>query len=133
MAQKRTFQILTPRGELYQMKDSNGNITAKLEWNPGFGEEKAQGFSNAQEFIDSECLRYMDPLTPRRTGYLIKSGQLGTIIGSGQIEYLAPYARRQYYEHKGGNGQRGSRWFERMKAQKGEAIRKGAAKFVTGE
>lgn len=131
MAQKRMFQISYPRGELCQM--SNGSLTAKLEWDPGFGEKSAEGFSNAQEFIDSECLRYMDPLTPRRTGYLIKSGQLGTVIGSGQIEYLAPYARRQYYEHKGGDGQRGSRWFERMKAQKGETIRKGAAKFVTGK
>lgn len=129
MAQKRTFQISTPRGELIQ----TGNAAAKLTWNPGFGQEKSQGFERAQEFIDSECLRYMNPLTPRRSGYLIKSGTLGTVIGSGSIEYLAPYARRQYYEHSGGEGQRGKQWFERMKAQHSETIRKGAVNFVAGK
>ena len=89
MAQKRVFQISTPRGELYQKKSSNGSVTAHLEWAPGFGEKKAKGFASAQEFIDSECLRYMDPLTPRRTGYMIKSAQLGTVIGSAEIEYLS--------------------------------------------
>ncbi len=43
---------------------------------------------------------------------LIKSGTLGTVVGSGSIEYLAPYARRQYYEHK-----TKARWFETMKGE----------------
>ena len=81
----------------------------------------------AQEFVDSECLRYMNPLTPRRTGTLIKSGTLGTVIGSGSIEYLAPYARRQYYEHK-----EKARWFETMKASRKETILKGANR-IAGE
>ena len=42
---------------------------------------------------------------------MIKSATLGTVIGSGSIEYLTPYARRQYYEHKSK-----ARWFEKMKA-----------------
>lgn len=75
----------------------------------------------AQEFVDSECLRYMNPLTPRRTGTMIKSATLGTVIGSGSIEYLAPYARRQYYEHK-----EKAHWFETMKASKKDVILKGA-------
>lgn len=132
MAQKKQFVISTPRGELYQIKNKDGSMTAVLKWEQGFGPQKSQEFTKAQEFIDSECLRYMDPLTPRRTGYMIKSAQLGTVIGSGVIEYLAPYARRQYYEHKGGSGQRGCKWFERMKAQRLETIRKGAARFAAG-
>ena len=52
----------------------------------------------------------MNPETPRRTGVLIKSATLGTVIGSGEINQIAPYARRQYYEHK-----EKSYWFERMK------------------
>ena len=108
-------------------------MKARLEWNPEFGQKKAQAFSKAQEFIDSECLRYCDPLTPRRTGYLIKSGQLGTVIGSGEMNYLAPYARRQYYENSGsGGGKRGKLWFERMKAAKKETIKKGVANVVKG-
>ena len=137
MAQgKRIFQISTPRGTLYQQKSGSGKgkISARLEWNPNFGLQASQGFSKAQEFIDSECLRYCDPLTPRRTGYLIKSGQLGTVIGSGELNYLAPYARRQYYENAGkSGGNRGKLWFERMKASKKEAIRKGAALYVRSQ
>lgn len=131
MAQKKIFKISTPRGTLIRTKNKNGKIVARLKWEDGFGPKYSQGFSNAQEFIDSECLRYSNPLTPRRTGYLIKSGQLGTVIGSGELNYLAPYARRQYYENNGqSGGNRGRLWFERMKIQKKEAIRKGAARIV---
>ena len=48
---------------------------------------------------------------------MIKSATLGTVIGSGSIEYLTPYARRQYYEHKSK-----ARWFEKMKASNKEAL-----------
>ena len=130
MAGKKVFQIQTPRGEIYQTKSKNSSVTVHLKWNEGFGPVMSKEFSSSQEFVDSECLRHMDSLTPRRSGYMIKSAQLGTTIGSGEIEYLAPYARRQYYEHSGANGNRGKLWFERMKTSKGEAIRKGAAKFI---
>lgn len=100
MASKKNFSITTPRGSVFTEVTANGSVQAKLEWNPSFARTKAENFSKAQEFVDSECLRYMNPLTPRRTGMMIKSATLGTVIGSGSIEYLAPYARRQYYEHK---------------------------------
>ena len=84
-----------------------------------------KGFENAQAFVDSECIRRMNPETPRRTGVLIKSATLGTVIGSGEIDQIAPYARRQYYEHK-----EKSYWFERMKNRHKDSILKGAAKYV---
>ena len=130
MAQKRVFQITTPRGSVYQTKGKGGTVTARLERNPGFAREKSEAFSNAQAFVDSECLRYMDPLTSRLTGYMIKSATLGTVIGSGKIEYLAPYARKQYYEGKGDGGNRGRLWFERMKTSKAETIQKGANRIA---
>ena len=131
---KRKISISTPRGTLFQTKSSSGSITAKLEWSTGFGPKYSKGFESAQEFVDSECLRYCDPLVPRRTGYLIKSGQLGTVIGSGELVYLAPYARRQYYENAGkSGGNRGKLWFERMKASKKETIRKGAVRYVSSQ
>lgn len=132
MAERRTFNISTPRGQVVHVKTKDGTVKAKLEWNPGFGPEKSENFSKAQMFVDSECLRYCDPLTPRDTGMLIKSGTLGTVIGSGSLQYLAPYARRQYYEHKG-DGQRGSLWFERMKIAHKETIRKGAGQLIDGK
>ena len=125
MAQKKQFSITSPRGRLITVTGENGTVTAKIEWAPGFAERKAASFSRAQEFVDSECLRYMNPLTPRRTGAMIKSATLGTVIGSGSIEYLTPYARRRYYEHKVK-----PKWFETMKASKRDAIREGAEKIA---
>ena len=133
MAGKRSFQIETPRGKIVTTTTKGGTVKAELIWNAGFGQKKSAAFLNAQEFVDSECLRHCDPLTPRLSGTLIKSGTLGTVIGSGSLEYLAPYARKQYYENPGGKGNRGPLWFERMKASKKETIRKGAGRIIDGK
>lgn len=127
MAAKKDFKIVTPRGCVFTSKSKSGKVTAKLKWNEGFVPKKKKDFTRAQEFVDSECIRYMNPLTPRLTGAMIKSSTLGTVIGSGEIEYMAPYARRQYYEHKDK-----SRWFESMKAQHKDAILKGAERIAGG-
>lgn len=122
---KKNFKIKTPRGTIYTQALGGGNVTAKLEWNPGFEQSMEKGFANAQAFVDSECIRRMNPETPRRTGVLVKSATLGTVLGSGEINQIAPYARRQYYEHK-----EKSYWFERMKNRHKDSILKGAAKYV---
>ncbi len=69
-----------------------------------------------QQALDSVILQTCDPYVPFDTGMLKDSGILNTAIGSGEIEYNTPYARRQYYENKGGSGVRGKLWFERAKA-----------------
>lgn len=122
---KKKFEIKTPRGIVYAQATKGGTVTARLEWNPGFEPAMERGFENAQAFVDTECIRRMNPETPRRTGALIKSATLGTVIGSGEIDQIAPYARRQYYEHK-----EKSYWFERMKNRHKDSILKGAAKYV---
>lgn len=121
MAEKRKFDIQTPRGTVFTTGGKNGKVTAKLEWNPGFGPQESRRFEKRQRFVDQECIRRMAPETPRRTGMLIKSATLGTVIGSGKINQIAPYARRQYYEHK-----EKSYWFERMKNRHKDSILKGA-------
>ena len=79
-----------------------------------------------QKFIDSEVIRLSEPYTPFDTGYLKNNApKIGTEIGSGEVVYNAPYARRQYYENRG-NGQRGKMWFERMKADHKDEILSGA-------
>ena len=79
-----------------------------------------------QKFIDSEVIRLSEPYTPFDTGYLKNNApKIGTEIGSGEVVYNAPYARRQYYENRG-NGQRGKMWFERMKADHKNDILRGA-------
>lgn len=125
MAQKKRFVIETPRGAIYTTKRKDGSVTAILEWAPGFTPNKEKEFSKAQEFVDSECIRYMNKLTPRLTGVMVKSPTLGTVVGSGQIEYLSSYARKQYYKHK-----TKKKWFETMKKGHKETIKKGAVKFV---
>ena len=125
MAQKRTIKITSPRGSVVTRQTKNGSVSAEIVWNSGFARKKGQAFESAQEFVDSECIRCMEPLTPRRTGMMIKSAKLGTVIGSGNIEYLAPYARRQYYEHT-----EKAPWFETMKASKKDVILKGAEQIA---
>ena len=128
---KKKFEIETERGTIstYTVKKGKlkGRTIAHLNWAPGFKPDKEAGFSNAQEFVDSECIRRMTnpEIHPRKTGVLIKSATLGTTIGSGEINQIAPYARRQYYEHK-----EKSYWFERMKNRHKDSILKGAAKYV---
>ncbi|MEI3577921.1 MAG: minor capsid protein [Acutalibacteraceae bacterium] len=81
-----------------------------------------------QKALDSEVLRRSDPYVPMRTGALKKSGIIGTKIGSGLVQYVAPYAKKQYYNNAGRGRQgmakknahnykclRGKLWFERMK------------------
>jgi hypothetical protein len=111
-----------------------------------------------QKFIDQECIRLMAPYTPFRAGMLERSATLGTKIGSGEINQIAPYARYQYYgklmvssitgsawarygekkvltdkdlvHDKSRHPQAGPYWFERMKADHKEEILEGARKVA---
>lgn len=129
-----------------------------LMWANNFSSKNKRSFSEAQKFVDSECIRLMNPYTPKLSDALIKSATLGTKIGSGHIEQTAPYARYQYYgklmvsrttgsawakqgESKvltdkdltystAKNPQAGKMWFERMKSDKKEQILRGAKKIL---
>lgn len=99
-------------------------------------ERNLQDGGKVQRFVDSEVLRRCEPLAPKDTGELIRSGTKQTKIGSGLVIYKTPYARRWYYEPAKFEGapQRGGYWFERMKNQGGkEAILKGAANIAGAE
>lgn len=99
---------------------------------------KERGLSKggvAQKFVDSEVLRRCDPLVPKDTGALINSGILETTIGSGEVKYSTPYARRWYYipAKFAGAPERGNHWFHRMIKNGGrEAILRGLAKLTGG-
>ena len=93
-----------------------------------------KALQESQKFIDSECLRLSAPLMPFDQHTLIESGQLNTQIGSGEIKWRTPYARRWYYQpadfSKEKNPQAGNYWFDRMKRQHLEQIRKGAQEVI---
>ncbi|MBO5179276.1 MAG: hypothetical protein J6B87_02895 [Clostridia bacterium] len=148
------IKIIQPQGKIIVGK----NGIAKLEWNPGF-QQKYQGIiDNAQKFVDSECIKRMAPYTPFLTGMLEKSATLGTVIGSGYIKQIAPYARYLYYGklmvssltgsayankgekkiltnidlnyNKVGHRFAGPFWFDNMKADNWKSILKGAQKYI---
>lgn len=110
-----------------------------------------------QKLIDSECMRYMGPYLPRRQkGELEHMMVMSTVIGTGQIDIPGPYA---HYLHEGvlyvspttgsswakkdevkiptgkeltyaGAPMRGKKFFDRMKADHKEDIRKSAQAMI---
>lgn len=104
-----------------------------LKWNPSFARTRTRAFEKAQQYIDNEVLLRDDPFVPSRTGTLRRSGMLNTRIGSGNVIYSTPYARRLYYNpqyHFHDAPQRGGLWFERMKIGNREAILNGASQIL---
>ena len=105
----------------------------KLCWSSTFGRNRSAMFSRKQKIVDSEVLRYCSALIPFQTGMLDKSGKLGTVIGSGLVQYIAPYAAEQYYNtatSRSYDANRGAKWFERMKVSYKADILSGAQKLV---
>lgn len=109
------------------IKIKTKNISAELKFNTNFRGKWQQKYDDAQKFTDSEVLRLSEPYIPKRTGMLIDSGILGTDIGSGEVKWTVPYARRQYFSPRKPGSQtgplRGPHWFERMwKVKRAEVI-----------
>lgn len=121
---KKKFHIEAPHGQKAETARKGAKISVEMKWSPGFASAREGQFSRKQVFIDQECIRRMEPETPRRTGVLVKSATLGTVAGSGEVSQIAPYARKQYYGHK-----TKPRWFERMKNRHKDSILKGAQKI----
>lgn len=140
------MKIQTPRGRIIEVQTKGGKQKVVLEWNPNFQSKWNGKFSRAQKYVDNEVLRLSDKYTPFKTGFLKKSGALGTEIGSGEVQYIAPYSRYQYYgkvmvgrppkqvTNKNlqytGAPQRGAKWFEVMKVNHKEDIFRGARRIV---
>lgn len=137
----------------------NNSLNANLVWSNSFKARRNKQFCNVQSYVDNECIRLMNPYTPKQNGILVKSATLGTKIGSGKIKQVAPYARYQYYgtlmvssvtgsawaksgeskvltdkplNYHGKNPKGGKMWFERMKADHKDAILRGAARLMKG-
>ena len=131
----RNLVIVTPRGKIYTTTTKCGSAKAVLEYKSDFGKHYTNKFTRAQKFIDNEVLRFCSARVPFDTGMLQKSGILGTVIGSGKVIYVAPYAAYQYYKtspSRGYDANRGGKWFERGKATERTRILNGAMKIAGG-
>lgn len=91
----------------------------------------------AQKWLDNEVLKDCQPFVPMRTGNLMDSGVHGTKLGSGEVFYNAPYAKRMYYgvnfrfsplKHPQATAQ----WFEKAKAVHKDTWRSGVQKILKG-
>lgn len=124
-----TFNVKTPHAKKVVLP----NGTATLTFRPDFGARMGGKFDNAQKFVDNEVLRYDEALIPFQTGMLVRSGKVGTVLGSGEVKYIAPYAAKQYYDtakSRPYDANRGAMWFERMKVAHKKDILNGAKKMM---
>lgn len=124
-----TFNVQTPHAKSITLP--NGEVS--LTFRPDFGARMSGNFSSTQVFVDNEVLRYSQPLIPFRTGTLVRSGKVGTVLGSGLVQYIVPYAASQYYKtatSRTYDANRGGKWFERMKTAHKKDILSGAKKIM---
>lgn len=95
------------------------DLRAALHWNNR--NRIPENIERAQAYLDNAVLKDTDKYVPMRTGVLKRSGILGTQLGSGRIEYIAPYARKMYYGvnirfSKSRHPLAQAKWFEASKA-----------------
>lgn len=95
------------------------SMNTSMRWNDRSRIPK--NIERAQKYLDSTVLKDTDKYVPMRTGMLKKSGIIGTQIGTGTIEYIAPYARKCYYGvnirfSKSRHPLAQAKWFEASKA-----------------
>lgn len=86
-----------------------------------------------QIFFTHEVRRLSQPYVPNLTGILEKTA----VEKTNCIEYVQPYARRQYYENSGKNRSKapmaGKQWDKRMWADRGKEIVQSVADFCGGK
>ena len=102
----------------------------KLEMDPAdriLLKRKLNKNGEGQRFFTHQVRAFSDPYVPFLNGSLKNTAQeLVT-----RIEYIQPYARRQFYENRG-NGLRGKEWTPRMWADRGHEVVEATAKFCGG-
>lgn len=82
-----------------------------------------KGASLAQKKLDQQVITDSNYYCPLKTGTLQRSAIIGSVIGSGTVRWVTPYARRQYYgvgfdRSKDPNPNATAKWFEAAKAHR---------------
>lgn len=90
----------------------------------------------AQKLLSDEVARVSDPYVPKLSSDLKKTRRVYT----NRVEYIMPYARRQWHENAGrglegtaSHGLRGKYWVHRAMADHGSEVVRAVAKLAGGK
>lgn len=90
------------------------NIDAALE-------KRFRRLKKDQSKLDLQVIKDSNLFCPFAEGILQSSALMNTVLGSGVVRWVTPYARRQYYElpnkSKDKNPNARIKWFEEAKAR----------------
>lgn len=120
----RVLKVEFPQGKIYVSQ--NGNGKAYIEYNKSYVNKFNNNLNKKQVFLDNKVIMYLQEYVSYKTGTQEKSIRLTSDPGSGLVHINVPYAEYQAYSKriKKRVGKRGTRPFERMKADKKDTILK---------
>ena len=123
-------KVKFPQGDIIISK--NGSGTAKLVYNKDYVNKFNNELNKVQVFVDNKVIMNLQDYVSYKTGTQAKSIRLTSDVGSGTVWINVPYARYQAYSHriKKRVGKRGTRPFERMKADKKQTILRQTASYI---
>ena len=77
--------------------DYTGTFNVKIHWNSAFAKEMNEKMHTIQSVIDSDVIKFMSPYIPYQSGFLSSEAlTIPTVIGSGEVKQLGPYAHYLY-------------------------------------
>ena len=121
---KDVLKVEFPQGKIYVSQ--NGNGKAYIEYNKSYVNKFNNDLNKTQVFLDNKVIMYLQEYVSYKSGTQAKSIRLTSDAGSGLVHINVPYAEYQAYSKriKKRVGKRGTRPFERMKADKKDTILK---------
>ena len=121
---KDVLKVEFPQGRIYVSQGGNG--TAYIEYNKNYVNKFNNDLNKTQVFLDNKVIMFLQEYVSYKTGTQAKSIRLTSDPGSGLVHINVPYAEYQAYSKriKKRVGKRGTRPFERMKADKKDTILK---------
>ena len=121
---KDVLKVEFPQGKIYVSQGGNGK--AYIEYNKSYVNKFNNDLNKTQVFLDNKVIMHLQEYVSYKTGTQEKSIRLTSDAGSGLVHINVPYAEYQAYSKriKKRVGKRGTRPFERMKADKKDTILK---------
>ena len=121
---KDVLKVEFPQGKIYVSQ--NGNGKAYIEYNKSYVNKFNNDLNKTQVFLDNKVIMFLQEYVSYKHGVQAKSIRLTSDPGSGLVHINVPYAEYQAYSKriKKRVGKRGTRPFERMKADKKDTILK---------